>query len=266
MSHSHAKMVAEISRAGRDTSAVADRSKGDERPIGNARGERRLAGTREVVHHSAGMASWPISKGYLPSAASTARARTGWNDFESHLKALDKSLRSELHGRSLKPFQVAALIGNLAWESHTAGTRRYFDPRRYQQPAGPGFGLAQWGGTRLSDPHNRAQPGLEQFVLGRGAHSLADLRARPDLLSQELKFAVHELGTDYKSVFEALVGTKTLAGTHGAIAVVEQKYEVAGDRSEVGAAAPRGGPGHAPTASYWYRLQLAQYLMHQIDR
>jgi hypothetical protein len=185
--------------------------------------------------------------------------RHGWTSLERQLGALDRSLRRELGGRPLKPFQLAALIGGMAWESHTIGSKRYFDPTRLQQaPGGGGFGLAQWGGTRLTNPGSRTV-GLEQFALGPGPHSIGDLLAHPHLFDEELKFAVHELSTDYRSAFEALVRTKTLGGVHGAEAIVEQKYEQNYDSYQVGANAPH-------SASYWDRIQLAQFVLGHFGR
>jgi hypothetical protein len=225
----------------------------------NPRPRTYADGNRHLLDHVGGRTPpvRPIPNYLLPGPASRARMRQGFGYFERQLGALDRSLKRDLGGRTLKPFQVAALVGSMSWESHTAGTRKYFDPHR--PGVGGAFGLAGWGGSRLT--------GLETFALGGGHHSVSDLLAHPNLFGEELRYAVHELSTPgsagYRSAFEALVRTKTLGGAHGAEAIVEQQYEKNYDRYQVGPNAP-----HTPsdTASYWYRLQLAQYALSHFGR
>ncbi len=108
-------------------------------------------------------------------------------------------LRQDLN---LTKAQAAGVIGNLEQESH-------LNPNQHQLKGGPGFGLAQWEGSRKQS--------LEKFAQQHGSPRGA--------LDIQLKFLKHELNTSEKSAFHALQRAKTVEEATLAFA---KKFERAG--------------------------------------
>lgn len=118
-------------------------------------------------------------------------------NFANEQKIMDK-----LVGNGLTPAQAAGVVGNLVQESNA-------DPSKHQLGGGPGYGLAQWGGSRLND--------LKKFAAKEGKQ-ISDLGAQVD-------FMLHELNTTEKSALNAVKNTMTASG---AAAAFELGFERAG--------------------------------------
>lgn len=104
--------------------------------------------------------------------------------------------------KGLTPAQAAGIVGNLDQESGV-------NPARPQDNGGPGYGLAQWGGSRLT--------ALEQFAQSEGK-PYSDLGV-------QLDFMWKELNTTEAGSLAALKQTTTATQ---AADVFEQDYERAG--------------------------------------
>lgn len=138
-----------------------------------------------------------------------------------------EQIRQFFESKGLSKEQVAGIMGNFHVEAPG------FDPSQRQLGGGPGFGIAQWEGSRKRD--------LFKYAAEHGMPA--------DDLNTQLNFAWHELQTTHKGALKALMQTHTV---EQATNVFERKFEVAGKPNmSARVAAAQGFYGQGGTSFAW---------------
>ncbi len=180
------------------------RSPGRVPPGGRSRGTTPAPGRRAGLR-SAG--ARPRSAARAAGVTNPPRAQQAKKKL-SQLERREQYLYKYFVGKGLKPYQAAALVGNLEWES---GGK--LDPHAKQFGGGPGRGIAQWD---VNDDR------------WQGVLALAKkMKLSPYTLRVQAAFVWKELKGPgpYAAALRALRKTKNVTDASD---IIEMKYEVAG--------------------------------------
>ncbi len=146
---------------------------------------------------------------------------------ESASLSNQEQIRQFFENKGLSKEQVAGIMGNFQVEAPG------FDPSQRQHGGGPGFGIAQWEGSRKRD--------LFKYAAEHGMPA--------DDLNTQLNFAWHELQTTHKGALKALMQSHTV---EQATNVFERKFEAAGKPNmPARLAAAQGFYGHGGSSFAW---------------
>jgi len=170
-------------------------------PGGRSRGTTPAPGRRAGLR-SAG--ARPRSAARAAGVTNPPRAQQAKKKL-SQLERREQYLYKYFVGKGLKPYQAAALAGNLEYES---GGK--LNPRQKQIGGGPGRGIAQW-----------SVDGRWQGVLALAKK----MKLSPYTLKVQAAFVWQELKGPYAPALRALRKAKNVTAASD---IVEMKYEVAG--------------------------------------
>lgn len=131
-----------------------------------------------------------------------AQAQPGASPSRSELRGNEQKIMDYFMGKGLTRAQAAGIVGNIHQESGG-------DPNKHQIGGGPGYGLAQWEGSRKRE--------LAQFAREQGK-PISDLKT-------QLDFMYKELTTTESRAFRAL---KTATSPAQAADIFQRQYERAG--------------------------------------
>ncbi|MBK9769806.1 MAG: hypothetical protein IPP57_03090 [Candidatus Obscuribacter sp.] len=128
-----------------------------------------------------------------------AQSQPGASPSRSELRGNEQKIMDYFMGKGLTRAQAAGIVGNIHQESGG-------DPNRRQMGGGPGYGLAQWEGSRKQD--------LARFAREQGK-PISDLKT-------QLDFMYKELTSTESRAFRAL---KTATSPAQAADIFQRQYE-----------------------------------------
>lgn len=131
--------------------------------------------------------------------SSDSPAQAGGQPSQAELKGNEQKIMDYFMGKGLTRAQAAGIVGNIHQESGG-------DPNRRQMGGGPGYGLAQWEGSRKQD--------LARFAREQGK-PISDLKT-------QLDFMYKELTSTESRAFRAL---KTATSPAQAADIFQRQYE-----------------------------------------